>query len=304
MRIITSRFGPRTKSRMNRRKNLRPVAHFTIPTWIFLTATVLIPFVYGIYISFLNINLASFLPPVFIGFENYQNVLSAPETWATFRITLAITFIGLLVQLPLGVILALALHENLKGTKLFRSILITPMLLTPVAVGLTYRFMFDTDLGVINWTLSLLEVDKVNWLGSQTSALLALIIVDSWQSIPFVMLLVLAALTAISPSLYEAARVDGAGAGQIFRNLTLPLIMPTLLVITMIKIMDFLKLFDTLFILTRGGPGNSTTTLGLWTYKTGFIFLELSRAAALGVLVALITLPVYFLWRKASKGVR
>ncbi len=304
MRIITARFGPRTKYRMNRRKNLRPVAHFTIPTWIFLAATVLIPFVYGIYISFLNINLASFLPPVFIGFENYQNVLNAPETWATFRITLAITFIGLLVQLPLGVILALALHENLKGTKLFRSILITPMLLTPVAVGLTYRFMFDTDLGVINWTLSLLEVDKVNWLGSQTSALLALIIVDSWQSIPFVMLLVLAALTAISPSLYEAARVDGAGAGQIFRNLTLPLIMPTLLVITMIKIMDFLKLFDTLFILTRGGPGNSTTTLGLWTYKTGFIFLELSRAAALGVLVALITLPVYFLWRKASKGVR
>jgi multiple sugar transport system permease protein len=178
------------------------------------------------------------------------------------------------------------------------------MLLTPVAVGLTYRFMFDTDLGVINWALSLLEIEKVNWLGSQTSALIAIIIVDSWQSIPFVMLLVLAALTAISPSLYEASRVDGASSAQIFYRITLPLITPTLLVITMIKIMDFLKLFDTLFILTRGGPGNATTTLGLWTYKTGFIFLELSRAAALGVLVALITLPVYFLWRKASKGVR
>lgn len=293
--------GPRT---ISKRKNLRPVGHFTIPTWILLSFTILIPFFYGIYISFQNINLASFLPPNFVGFDNYRTALAAPETWSTLRITLLITFFGLLFQIPLGIFLALALHENLRGTKIFRSILITPMLLTPVAVGLTYRFMFDTDLGVINWFLDILGIEKVNWLGSQTSALFAVIIVDSWQSVPFVMLLVLAALTAISPSLYEAARVDGANSSQIFRRLTLPLITPTLLVITMIKIMDFLKLFDTLFILTRGGPGNSTTTLGLWAYKTGFIFLELSRAAALGVLIALITMPVYLLWRKASKGVR
>ena len=287
-----------------RRKNLRPVAQLTIPTWIFLAMVVLIPFFYGVYISFLNINLASFLPPSFVGFDNYQNVLAASETWSTLRITLIITFIGLLTQIPIGILLALVLHENLRGTKIFRSILITPMLLTPVAVGLTYRFMFDTDLGVINWALGSIGIEKVNWLGSQTSALFAIIIVDSWQSIPFVMLLVLAALTAISPSLYEAARVDGASASQIFRRITLPLITPTLLVITMIKIMDFLKLFDTLFILTRGGPGNATTTLGLWTYKTGFVFLEFSRAAALGVIITIITLPVYFLWRRASKGVR
>lgn len=287
-----------------RRKNLRPVAQLTIPTWIFLALVVLIPFFYGVYISFLNINLASFLPPSFVGFDNYKAVLAASETWSTLRITLIITFIGLLTQIPIGILLALVLHENLRGTKVFRSILITPMLLTPVAVGLTYRFMFDTDLGVINWALGSLGIERVNWLGSQTSALFAIIIVDSWQSIPFVMLLVLAALTAISPSLYEAARVDGASANQIFRRITLPLITPTLLVITMIKIMDFLKLFDTLFILTRGGPGNATTTLGLWTYKTGFVFLEFSRAAALGVIITIITLPVYFLWRRASRGVR
>lgn len=287
-----------------RRKNLRPVAQLTIPTWIFLALVVLIPFFYGVYISFLNINLASFLPPSFVGFDNYRTVLAASETWSTLRITLMITFIGLLTQIPIGILLALVLHENLRGTKIFRSILITPMLLTPVAVGLTYRFMFDTDLGVINWALGSIGIEKVNWLGSQTSALFAIIIVDSWQSIPFVMLLVLAALTAISPSLYEAARVDGASVSQIFRRITLPLITPTLLVITMIKIMDFLKLFDTLFILTRGGPGNATTTLGLWTYKTGFVFLEFSRAAALGVIITIITLPVYFLWRRASKGVR
>ena len=293
-----------TRSVSSRVKSLRPLAQFTIPAWVVLGAIILIPFIYGIYISFQDINLASFLPPQFVGFQNYSTVLAASETWSTFRITMAITVFGLIIQLPLGILLALALHENLKGTKIFRSILITPMLLMPVAVGLTYRFMFDTDLGVINWALGLVDIDRVNWLGSQTSALLAIIIVDSWQSVPFVMLLALAALTAVSPSLYEAAKVDGAASRQIFWRITLPLITPTLLVITMIKIMDFLKLFDTLFILTRGGPGNATTTLGLWTYKTGFIFLELSQAAALGVIVALITMPVYFLWRKASKGVR
>jgi len=224
-----------------RRKNLRPVAQLTIPTWIFLALVVLIPFFYGVYISFLNINLASFLPPSFVGFDNYQTVLAASETWSTLRITLIITFIGLLTQIPIGILLALVLHENLRGTKIFRSILITPMLLTPVAVGLTYRFMFDTDLGVINWALGSIGIEKVNWLGSQTSALFAIIIVDSWQSIPFVMLLVLAALTAISPSLYEAARVDGASVSQIFRRITLPLITPTLLVITMIKNYGFSK---------------------------------------------------------------
>jgi multiple sugar transport system permease protein len=164
--------------------------------------------------------------------------------------------------------------------------------------------MFDTDIGIINWAISQAGSDGPNWLGTRNSALFAIVIVDSWQSVPFVMLLVVAALAGIPTSIYEAALVDGANKVQVFFRITLPLIVPTLLVLTMIKIMDFLKLFDTLFILTRGGPGNDTTTLGLWTYKTGFIFLEMSRAAALGVIILIITMPVYLLWRKASKSVR
>ena len=212
--------------------------------------------------------------------------------------------LGMLVQIPLGIGLALVLHRNLKGTKVFSSILITPMLLTPVAVGLTFRFMFDTDLGIINWLIGLFGVETINWLGQQTTGILAVVIVDSWQSVPFVMLLIVAALGSISPSLYEAASIDGASARQTFWKVTFPLITPTLLVVVMIKIMDFLKLFDTLFMLTRGGPGNETTTLGLWTYKTGFIFLEFSRAAALGVLIMIITAPVLLLWRRSTREIK
>jgi ABC-type sugar transport system permease subunit len=164
--------------------------------------------------------------------------------------------------------------------------------------------MFDTDIGVINWAIGQIGFEGVNWLGSRNTALLAVIIVDSWQSVPFVMLLMLAALAGIPSSIYEAALVDGANRIQTFTRITLPLVVPTLLVLTMIKIMDFLKLFDTLFILTRGGPGNETTTLGLWTYKTGFLFLEMSRASALGVIIVILTLPVYFLWRKSVTSIR
>ena len=290
---------------MRKRKKLtRQIGQFTFGAWALLAVTVLIPIFYGIYISFLDIKLSSFLPPQFVGFDNYVAAFKAPETWATLRITLAMMILGMLVQIPLGMALALVLHRNLKGSKIFSSILITPMLLTPVAVGLTFRFMFDTDLGIINWVLESVGFEKINWLGQQTTGILAVILVDSWQSIPFVMLLLVAALGSISPQLYEAASIDGATARQTFWKITLPLITPTLLVVVMIKIMDFLKLFDTLFMLTRGGPGNETTTLGLWTYKTGFIFLEFSRAAALGVLIMIITAPVYLLWRRSTKEIK
>jgi len=287
-----------------RMKLTRPIGQFTIGAWLLLALTVLIPIFYGIYISFLDIKLSSFLPPQFVGLDNYVAAFKAPETWATLRITIIMMILGMLVQIPLGMGLALVLHRNLKGSKIFSSILITPMLLTPVAVGLTFRFMFDTDLGIINWVLESLGVEKINWLGQQTTGILAVILVDSWQSVPFVMLLLVAALGSISPQLYEAASIDGATSQQTFWKITLPLITPTLLVVVMIKIMDFLKLFDTLFMLTRGGPGNETTTLGLWTYKTGFVFLEFSRAAALGVLIMIITAPVYLLWRRSTKEVR
>ena len=291
-------------SERTNKSSAKPTISFTAPTWILLSLTILIPLIYGIYLSFLNVNLSSFAPTKFIGLDNYRLALSAPETYSTLVTTIQLMVIGLLVQIPLGIFLAIVLHQNLSGSKFFRSALIVPMLLTPVAVGLIFRFMFDTDIGIINWALSQFGSNGYNWLGARTSALIAIVIVDSWQSVPFVMLLTVAALATIPTSIYEAALVDGANKFQVFFRITLPLIIPTLLVLTMIKIMDFLKLFDTLFILTRGGPGNDTTTLGLWTYKTGFVFLEMSRAAALGVIILIITMPVYILWRKSAKSVR
>jgi multiple sugar transport system permease protein len=242
------------------------------------------------------------VPPRFVGSENYKTALADPRFWESIRTTLWLTVLGLGVQMPLGVALAVILHRNLRGTQLFRTILIVPMLLTPVAVGLMWRFMFDTDLGVINWALAALGLDPPNWLGARWPAIWAVVIVDSWQSVPFIMLIVLAGLAGLPRGPEEAAAIDGARPWQVFVFVTLPALGPVLLVTLMIRVIDSIKMFDIVFILTtRGGPGTATQTLGMLIYNTGFGFFQTSRAAALGVLMIIMVLPVYWLWRRAAE---
>ena len=208
------------------------------------------------------------------------------------------------LQIPIGVGLALILDRNLRGSRLFRSALLIPMLLTPVAVALMWRFMLDTDLGVVNWLLHSVGLSRIGWLGEQRAALVSVVLVDSWQAIPFVMLLTLAGLAGLPESPLEAAFVDGASAWQTFWFVTLPMLRPVLYVAVMIRVIDALKLFDVIFILTRGGPGTATQTSGLLAYNTGFNFLQTGRAAAIGVVLTLLTLPVYMLWVRASRAGR
>ncbi len=225
-----------------------------------------------------------------------------PRFWDSLRTTLTLIAIGLLIQLPVGVALAIILEKNLRGTRLFRTVLVVPMLLTPVAVGLIWRFMFDADLGVINWALSLVGMDGPNWLGARWPAIAAISIVDSWQSVPFIMLTVLAALANQSKGPLEAAAIDGATQLQTLFYVTLPSISNVLLVIITIRIIDGMKMFDLIFIVTsKGGPGTATQTLGMLVYNTGFGFFQTSRAAALGIVMVVLIAPVYVLWRKADR---
>lgn len=274
------------------------------PGWLLLLAVFALPILGAAWLSFRNDTLGSFMPPKFVGFENYTTALADPRFWESICTTIWLTLLGLLVQMPVGIGLAVILERNLRGTQLFRTVLIIPMLLTPVAVGLMWRFMFDTDLGVINWALSALGFDGPNWLGARWSAIWAVVIVDSWQSIPFIMLIVLAGLSGLPKAPQEAATIDGANALQVFFYVTLPALAPVILVTLMIRIIDSLKMFDIIFIVTtRGGPGTATQTLGMLIYNTGFGFFQTSRAAALGILMVLMVLPVYWLWRHAARRV-
>lgn len=272
------------------------------PSWLLILAVFALPILGALWLSFRNETLGSFVPPKFIGFENYTGALADPRFWESIRTTIWLTFLGLLVQMPIGIGLAVLLERNLRATQTFRTILIIPMLLTPVAVGLMWRFMFDVDLGVINWALSGLGLDGPNWLGARWPAIWAVVIVDSWQSIPFIMLIVLAGLAGLPKGPQEAAAIDGANAFRVFLHVTLPALGPVILVTLMIRIIDSLKMFDIIFIVTtRGGPGTATQTLGMLIYNTGFGFFQTSRAAALGILMVLMVLPAYWLWRRAAE---
>ncbi len=279
----------------------RQAALMVIPGWILVIMVFALPILGAFYFSFRNETLGGFVTPRFIGIENYRAAFADPRFWESIRVTFILMLLGIIIQLPAGISLAVLLDRPLRATKIFRTILIVPMLLTPVAVGLMWRFMFDTDLGVINWMLDHTFLGSPNWLGARWPALFAVTIVDSWQSIPFVMLITLAALAGLPKGPREAAAIDGANALRIFFHVTLPALVPAILVIAMIRIIDIFKLFDIIYILTqRGGPGSATQTLGMLTYNTGFIFFQTSRAAALGVLLIVLVAPIYLLWRRAS----
>lgn len=286
------------------RRSRRRVALLTVPSWLLLAAIFATPIGVGVYLSFRSDKIGSFVPGEFVGLENYRRDVFAGPFLEALITTLILTVIGLMIQLPIGIGLAMLLHRNLAGTRLFRTALLLPMLLTPIAVGLMWRFMLDTDLGVINWALDSLGIGRIEWLGGKWPARFAIALVDSWQSIPFVMLMTLAALSALPEGPHEAARVDGATSWKTFRHITLPMLRPVLYITLMIRVVDSLKLFDILFILTRGGPGTATQTVGFLTYNTGFNFLATGRAAALGVATAVITLPVYVLWLRAQRATR
>ena len=285
--------------------NARLAQFLVLPTWLLIILVFALPILGAFYLSFRNETLGSFVTARFIGFDNYIQAFTDPRFWESIWVTLILILLALAAQIPLGVGLAVLLHRNLAGTQFFRTVLIVPMLLTPVAVGLIWRFLFDADLGVINWALAQIGVHGPNWLGWRWPSILAVTIVDSWQSIPFVMLITLAGLAGLPSGPREAAAIDGARAFQIFFHVTLPSLLPVILVVIMIRIIDCLKMFDLIFILTgKGGPGTATQTLGMLTYNTGFIFFQISRAAALGVAMVILVVPIYVMWRRATEYAR
>ena len=276
----------------------------TLPSWALLAGLFAVPIGVGFYLSFRNDAIGSAVPARFVGFENYRRDVVDTKFVESLRTTASVAVLGLLLQIPVGVGLALVLHRNLRGSRLFRSALLVPMLLTPVGVALMWRFMLDTDLGVVNWLLHSVGLSRIGWLGEQRAALVSVVLVDSWQAVPFVMLLTLAGLAGLPESPLEAAFVDGASPWQTFWFVTLPMLRPVLYVAVMIRVIDAIKLFDVIFILTRGGPGTATQTSGLLAYNTGFNFLQTGRAAAIGAVLTLLTLPVYVLWVRASRAGR
>jgi len=255
------------------------------PTVAVLLALSIYPLFYSIKTSFQTGDDAHF------SFDNFTRLFSDGFFLSATAHTFVFASLALTLEFLIGLGLALLLDSKLRGKNIFRAVLLVPMMLPPVVVGVVWRLMLNSDFGAINGTLKSFGVDTTNltWTASPKLAFLSIIIVDVWQWTPFVFLILLAGLQAIPNEPYEAALIDGSSAWQTFKNITLPLLKPAILIALLLRTMDLLRVFDSIFILTEGGPGNATETISLYIYRTAFRFGDFGYATAMSFVLLILT---------------
>ena len=265
--------------------------------WIFISPAMLLllgmsvfPLLWALYLSFTNYSATSSAPGDFVGFQNYADVLTSSEVHGRALTTALFVAGAVLLQTVLGFSIAYLISRRVRGRGLLTTLFLIPMMLSPVVVGLFWRFMLDAQFGVVNSILGSLGFEPIEWLTRQRTALFSLILVDTWQWTPFIMLIALAGLTAVPKYLYEAASIDRASEWFRFRHITLPMVWPLLLIAVMFRAIEAFRQFDLVYVLTNGGPGVSTETLSFHVYKVAFLGFNTGTASAYGILMVLIVI--------------
>ena len=248
------------------------------------------PLLWALYLSFTDYSATRGGPAHFVWFGNYTAVLASSQVHQRALTTLIYVVGAVTLQTVLGFGIAYLISRRTHGRGLLTTLFLVPMMLSPVVVGLFWRFMLDAQFGVINSMLGSLGLGQVEWLTRQRTALFSLIVVDTWQWTPFIMLIALAGLTAVPKYLYEAASIDRASEWFRFRTITLPLVWPLLLIAVLFRAIEAFRLFDLVYILTSGGPGVSTETLSFHVYKVAFLGFNTGTASAYGILMVLVVI--------------
>jgi len=235
----------------------------------------------------------------FYWFNNYKEVLLDPRIRSTMWVTIKLTVSALTLELIVGYILASSLTKITKFRNVIISILMVPMMISPIAVGLLWRLLLHPDLGIVNYILDIIGIGGRHWLAVSSTALATIVFIEVWQWTPFVMILIFAGLLSMPEEPFEAATIDGASNWQKFRYLTLPFLRYVLVVVIMLRMIDLFKTYDLIFILTRGGPGSSTETFAFYVFYLGYIKLNLGQAAAASYLfVFIVAIATAFLFSR------
>ncbi|GAA5156741.1 sugar ABC transporter permease [Pseudonocardia eucalypti] len=256
---------PKPKAVPAWRRGLRPYV-LSLPA-VLIIVGILYPFALGAYYAFLNY--AAVVPnPVFVGLRNFGTVLSDPAFWSSVRVTLVYAVSATVAETVLGIGIALLLNRSSLVGRIFERVLILPLMIAPVIAGVLWKLMFNPQFGVLNHVLGL--GSTFDWL-SDRLALFSVVLVDVWIFTPFVAVLVLAGIRSLPREPFEASAVDGASWFYMFRRLMLPMMWPYILVAVIFRFMDCLKIFDHVFVLTAGGPGDATRTLQISAYQNSII---------------------------------
>lgn len=252
------------------------------PAFAVLLLIYLYPLIYSAYMSVHNLYLPRPQDFAFVGLDNYVTVVTSPEFHRALLNTLIYAGLAVPVEFVFGLILALALANITQGRGVIRMLLTVPMMLAPVVMGLMWKFMYNDQLGIINYLIRTLGISQTppQWLADPRLALYSIIIVDIWATTPLIVILLLAGLLAIPVELYEAAEIDGAGHWQRLQRITLPLLRPVILVALLLRGMDAFRVFDVVYIMTKGGPAMRSDVLSFFAYRTAFTDLSMGKATA------------------------
>lgn len=285
----------RLKTSSLRRGRLIASWLFPLPAILVVAVMLAYPVGYTVWLSLHDLSPFNLENPEWIGTENYAALLKDTRFHAALERTAYFTLGALALQVALGLGMALLFNHNFVGRGVVRTLFLLPMVATPVAMSLIWMLILNPVDGVANWILETLGLPPQLWLNSADSVLPTLILMDTWQWSPLVMLMILAGMTALPHEPFEAAAIDGASWWQSFRFLMLPMLRPTIMVALMFRSIDCLKTFDIIYGTTQGGPGFASETLNLYIYKTGFDYFRLGYAAAALVVFFTLVLSVSLL---------
>lgn len=261
---------------------------FLLPMAVLLGFLLIPPAIYIIYLSFFSWGGSAVTPPLFVGLNNYVKMIGDDRFWLGLLRTFYYSGTAVFLSVIIGYCFALILNRKILGVKLFRSLVLLPMVSTPVAVAVTWVIMYNPLSGVFNWFLSLVGVAPQPWLSAKASVIPSIVIVDSWMGAPLVTVIMLAAFQALSDEPIEAAHIDGASAWQRFRYIIFPMLKPYLISATTLRVIDSMKNFDLIYVMTGGGPGRASETLNLYTFLNGFFYFEFGYSSVLAITLFLV----------------
>nr|WP_246471275.1 sugar ABC transporter permease [Aminobacter lissarensis] len=261
-----------------------------MPATIIVLAVIVFPWLFTLYMSLQNWSVGS--NTGFVGLENYRALAVDPRFRDALVHTLVFTGLATVAPIVLGTAAALVFNREFPLRGLFRTVFILPMMATPVAIALVWTMMFHPQLGVLNYVLTQVGIPRQTWVYNPDTVIPTLVMVEVWQWTPLVMLIVLGGLASLPKEPYESAMIDGANPWHMFRHITLPLLWPYILVAGIIRIIDAMKVFDTIFVITQGGPGTASETINIFLYLQAFAFYNIGYSSAVVVIFFIVIVLV------------
>jgi len=261
-----------------------------LPVLVYLFVLTIVPLVYVWVLSFSEYDLSRSEEMAFVGLRNFYDCFQDVDFYNSLTVTLIYVASAVGIESVFGLGIALLLSKEFWGFTVFRSLIILPMMCTPVVAGIVWRYILSPEAGIANYFLSVLKIPPLVWLGDPNLAMVSVVFVDIWQWTPFVVMVLIAGILSLPKEPYEAAVIDGASNWQVFYYITLPLLKNVILITILLRVIDAFKIFDQIWVLTKGGPALRTEVLSIFIYRIGLRFFSMGSAAALSIVMLFIVI--------------